>query len=322
MNIKIDFTEAQKSTHTNIVRPLGHLQLPHLRSLTLGFRSMGTFHPVFFHRNALRALRVTLQLEHLHLYRVMFTNPRTLPSSLKLSLTSLAGDVLKHLTFEICPQYYLAVTELPIFTRLQTLVLKLFNFYQSDFDRGAEPSDLVSLISDNLHKISSTCSHYIFVLVDQYLITDSMLRTSWLTSKSESAEINRLLRKEGFNFFLQALLHSMDDLSSKVTVCISDPLALTRNRQDMLTERLCKVVPRLDDKGLFEVAHHSALSSTQIQYGHSVGHIGTSLLSVSPDRRWVATEDKFYDENRMGRRLLYCHGFLLPNQLLPGSNTI
>lgn len=70
--IKVSSMTIQSAIQLDILRPLGHLRLPHLRSLKLACSQRKTLHPVSFHRNTLRALRVTSQLEYLHLIGIKF----------------------------------------------------------------------------------------------------------------------------------------------------------------------------------------------------------------------------------------------------------
>lgn len=69
---KVSSMTIEFADQLNILRPLGGLRLPHLRSLKLGFCYMETLPPVCFHPHTLRALRTTSQLEYLHLYGVRF----------------------------------------------------------------------------------------------------------------------------------------------------------------------------------------------------------------------------------------------------------
>lgn len=164
---------------------------------------------------------------------------------------------------------YLALSVLPILTRLRTIKLQLF-----DCDSSAEPPGMVSHVGDNLHKISSTCSHYIFVWDDIQTIRRMLHASLSISKRGFVQEVS----------FLQALLHSIDDLSPRVTVRTTTRFTLTCNWQKMLAQLLRKTVPRLDHEGLFEVVNYSTREfvqdhveiniqvSTDLNATHSIQH--------------------------------------------------
>lgn len=157
-----------------------------------------------------------------------------------------------------------ALADMHTLTRLRTIELRLSDKFE------------VSDISDNLHKISSTCSlHYIFIWDDLRGIK-KMIYESLPTSKSKSAlfEVNSpsLLLKENFNPF-QALLNSIDDLpstskvTSKVTVCTASNM-IKRNYQAIFTELLRMAVPRLVVD--YPTCESVQLGPCEIQYSYTL----------------------------------------------------